>query len=94
MTYVTRHKQKKQGETDIEGIITLVKPSGLDQSQWLPKRPPYGQPVQLLDIICHAKANPGQHSSKTSSAMPKQARPAQLLDIIWHAKANPGQHSS
>ena len=105
MTYVTRRKQKKQGETDTEGWVrsggrgrgvslpALVQPSGLDQSQWLPKQPPYGQ-----------------HSSWTPSTIPRQTpastalghhlpcqgkpRPAQLLDTICHAKANPGQHSS
>ena len=70
MTYVTRHKQKKQGETDTEGIITLVKPSGLDQSQWLPKRPPYGQPVQLLDIICHAKLGAGSAREADRQGVP------------------------
>ena len=53
------------------------------------------RPAQLLDIICHAKANPGQHNTSSCKPRPAQlssAMPAQLLDT--NAKANPGQHSS
>ena len=53
-------------------LPALVQPSGLDQSQQTPASTALGhhlpcqgkpRPAQLLDIICHSKANPGQHSS-------------------------------